>query len=276
MDELRFVFQVETMSFKARYLAPEDALVVGHATLSRMDEARAHTPQDRQARLDALALRLKLHTERLAVLTRPEPKVAPQPVEPSADLLRLASREALLDLRQTNYLVDAYVNSVERALSVELVGPQDDSRVLSARVLYEAWFGQGRGFLQATHQRQWLAVHQRFHAPTVEQQAHLQALNLSERVAHLDALNEHFGRALGVRQNLFEGVPSEEGGQDAAVLADLLDALCALLVFACDAWPEPADHVHRARLSGPYVEQVAKRAGQYAAQRRAALEPSQG
>jgi hypothetical protein len=50
MDELRFVFQVETMSFKARYLAPEDALVVGHATLSRMDEARAHTPQDRQAR----------------------------------------------------------------------------------------------------------------------------------------------------------------------------------------------------------------------------------
>jgi hypothetical protein len=182
-------------------------------------------------------------------------------IELPAELLKLADEATLRDRRGMNNLLDVWTGGLASLLEGLVFQP--GAKGEDARALMDAWFGDGRGFLNAPHATQWLEIDRRWGRLRPEDQARLQRLGLWEHAQTLVTLNGWFGQLLQITRDA--DAPAAVA-PDADPLPDILRTLTRVLLFANLAWPGDAPEAveRRQRLAGPYLAEIQKVSAKYA------------
>ena len=185
------------------------------------------------------------------------------PLDPPAALLAIVPREVLVDARALDNLIDALVRSIDLQVVGIAGGPAGHARTRAAVLLQERLFPTGRDFLQLTFARQWSEVNNRIDGMSASTSEAIATLGLGEHVRELVALNDWFGRLVGVteRHGVSVGAEPTAADRDAAhadALARALGLTVELLAFANLAWPgsDAANSARRLELVGACLAAV--------------------
>jgi hypothetical protein len=256
--ELRVAWD-ETGRAIPRFLSHEELITVSTALESGRASALGVIPSDLQPRATSLYDALAHDSAQIRALHRAStpPKALP---EAPAALLAWASAEELGDTAALNHLIDRQVGALAAMLEAFARKPKAHPLRADAERLQEVWFKDGRGFLLASHEGQWLAVESRLDLTLATPPATLAALQVEDTVVGLRLLNARFGWALGLLDQNTSHESALRAAQDRAALerhtASALQTLGQLVALAQLVWPSDREEDLRGRrlVVGSYLQ----------------------
>jgi hypothetical protein len=260
----------ETGRLLPRRVDPQDAYVALTQLSARAQAVRTEIREPLKAAFDGLMAEVRALTTAIETLLPPDdapPKVLP---EPDPALLLVTTRDVLDVPRALNNFIDVAVRSFQDRVYGAAMGPATDPDTTAGRSLHDTIFAEGRSFLQLSNVHQWAAVKTRFAAPTTAAREALDQLGLMRVYTRIGALNDHFGRLIGVTE---EQVDSTAVATDSS-MSDFLGLAMRIVCFANLAWPgtESASVLQRVRLTEPYLGVVRRDAADHSRQIRASAD----
>lgn len=265
MKPMRFVVD-ESGLVVSRKLQLDDAVIAANEMMARRGVVLAAMPADLRERGTELYTALNTRCGDLeAALADTAADTPAVPIEPSAEVLRLLTREQALSKNEVNWAIDRRVYMIHDIADSSRYRAPEHPKRQAADLLIGTLFHDGTGFVRIRGPHQWLATLRRWRALDAATLAAAATLGVDDLVEEVGVLNTHYGKILGVTEAAAEEIPASEAPEPAApdrvgaLLDELLATLARAVSLANVAWPDaddPAAVANRVQMIGPYLEKV--------------------